>query len=355
MNTTNMTLEQARQTRWTFRDYRGQPMGELLDQGLLTLKDLGFAVERAYDKRVQEAAKILLLYRLEQVADKSDSPSGMVKVISGGRSFSQRGQMLYMLLQGVMFGFIMGGALILLVWDISSRSSRNPAETSETTARLFSMPPHYVLLTLAVALLIVVGIPALIFLGVNRATRYFDRQIDQHRLGQEGEERTVSVIQQALDGNWTAFLNVVLPGRKRTDLDIVLVGPTGVYVIEVKNLSGAYRNTGEVWEYQLKNRWRPANNSPSRQAQSNAVRLADFLKADGISQWVTPAIVWANPSAPIMVENPMVAVWTLDQLRDELGNLGQTNKVASPTREQIVEKLSKLCQKQADEQWYAKQ
>ncbi len=259
--------------------------------------------------------------------------------------------MFYMLFEGFILGLAIGVALTVVVWDWSSRSANDPAKAAEVTARFLSMPPAYVILGFAFGFLIIVGIPALLLFAMHRAMRHFDRLIDQHRRGQIGEERVVSLIQQALDGKWSAFLNVNLPGRGRGDIDVILVGPAGVYALEVKNLTGTYRNVGEQWEFQAGKRWRIARANPSRQAQDNAVRVAAFLKADSISQWVTPAVVWANPDAPLTVENPAVAVWKLDRLRDELGNLAQVDKVDATTRDRIADKLTKLCQSQADKQW----
>ena len=89
--------------------------------------------------------------------------------------------------------------------------------------------------------------------------------------------------------------------------------------------------------------------SPSRQAWDNAARLANFLKADGIQRWVTAAVVWSNPEAKLTVENPSVAVWTLDRLRDELDNILQFKLMPKDNRQKVVDKLTKLCEAQKQE------
>ncbi len=69
---------------------------------------------------------------------------------------------------------------------------------------------------------------------------------DQYHQGLRGEEATVKALQQHLDGGWTLFRNVVLPGDQ-SDIDGVLVGPTGVHVLEIKSYSGRFRNQGDEW------------------------------------------------------------------------------------------------------------
>ncbi len=181
---------------------------------------------------------------------------------------------------------------------------------------------------------------------LDQILKPLDKRIENYRKGQEGEERTVAAIQQTLDGNWSLFKNVVLPGRSGGDLDSVLVGPAGVWVLETKTFTGEYRNIGEQWEYRAGNRWKPVKKNPSRQAKNNAARLGGFLQADNIQQWVTPAVIWAEPSSFLTVENPSVAVWSLDRLQNTLSNLGQGKPIPTETRSQIEDKLTKICEKQ---------
>jgi hypothetical protein len=160
--------------------------------------------------------------------------------------------------------------------------------------------------------------------------------------GQEGEERAVELLRQNLDGRWTLFRNVVLPGRNKADIDGVLVGAPGIWALEIKTLTGEYRNVGEQWEYRAGKSWRSVKRSPSRQARDNAIRLANFLKADGITQWVTQAVIWANMESPLSVENPATAVWTAERLPEELTNLWQGRDMGEPDRAKIVQKLAAL-------------
>ena len=126
-----------------------------------------------------------------------------------------------------------------------------------------------------------IGVLVFSFLLMSRLTGRMDREIENYRKGEEGEQRTLEIILQSLDGNWTLFHNLRLPGRNKADLDAVLVGPAGLWVLEVKNLTGEYRNTGEKWEYLHKKRWIPYRNSPSRQAASDAARLGKIPEGGG--------------------------------------------------------------------------
>jgi hypothetical protein len=151
----------------------------------------------------------------------------------------------------------------------------------------------------------------------------------------------MEVLHHALDGQWFAFRNPVMPGY-RGDIDVILVGPPGIWALEIKNLSGEHRNVGDDWQVRAGKGWK-STNSPSAQARRNAGTLAGFLKADHIDQWVNGAVVWANTESPLTVENPSLAVWTLDRLPDELGNIWSGSPMPDPARQRIIEKLSGLC------------
>lgn len=86
--------------------------------------------------------------------------------------------------------------------------------------------------------------------------------------------------------------------------------------------------------------------NPGQQARKNAGHLGGFLSADGIKVWVNPVVVWANPESPLEVENPSVAVWKLDRLEDELGNIQESKPIPDADRQKICEKLTKLINRQ---------
>jgi hypothetical protein len=338
-----MTIEQARLTMWPFRPLRGQPMGELVDTRQLTLKDLGYAVENAWEDHLRRAAAVLMAVRLSQAIEEPPPPAGPLKVVSGGRSYAEERQLALTSLQGFALGVIFAvwcGALVI--------SSVRIISQAKSFAKLFTSLSGVI----AFVILISVGggIAWLLSLLIGLGEKKLDREMDAQRKGQEGEESIVEAIRQALDGNWTLFRNVVLPGRKGTDIDGILVGPPGVWALEIKNWGGAYRNIGEHWEYRAGNQWKLLKKGPSGQSRNNARKLSDFLKADGVTQWITPVVIWANRESSLSTENPIVAVWTLDRLPEELGNIWHGTAMEESVRDRILEKLTKLCERQAEEE-----
>ena len=56
--------------------------------------------------------------------------------------------------------------------------------------------------------------------------------------GAEGEEATAAVLAQLPAATWTVFHDVRWPGRRYANVDHIVVGPPGVFVIDSKNWSG---------------------------------------------------------------------------------------------------------------------
>ena len=338
-----ISLDKARSILWPFTPYKGQPMGALVESKQLSLKDLGYAIETARDKKVRQAAIALSLVRLEQIVKEPIPSAGFVHVVSGGRSYSERKQLGLTLLEGLILGVLIGFAFSWLAMSIFD----NPGTQSgaKTMADVVSSTTGIIALGVVAGVIFLVG--WLVNFSIDQVTRRLEKQIEEYRLGQEGEDNTVQLIVQALDGNWHLFRNINLPGQNKGDLDLVLVGPPGVWVLEVKNFSGEYRNIGESWEYKHGKKWKVASANPSRQAFNGALRLANFLRADNLQVFVNSAVIWANQESPLLVENPSVAVWLYNRLPDEIGNIWQGEKLSELERNKIVDKLSKLQQKKS--------
>jgi hypothetical protein len=330
-----ISLGRARQVRWPFAPYKGEPMGPLVESRKLSIKDLGFAIENAWDEKVRNAAVALMAVRLGQIVREPEEPKGRLKIISKGRSYSEWKQIQYSLLQGLLYGTVFGIAVSYIYYDLFVREHKS---AEEVIAPMLKTPSG--IFTLVLAICIIVGILLAIVMSIEWMVKALDRQIDAYRKGQEGETKTIEVVHSAINGEWILFRDLILPGRGG-DLDAVLVGPAGIWALEIKTLSGKFRNTGDQWEVLSGKKWRRMRKNPGRQARKNAGRLGGFLKADGINQWVNPAVVWANPESPLEVVNPSVAVWKLDRLEDELGNIQEGRRIADADRQKISDKLTK--------------
>ncbi len=338
-----ISIQEAQNTLWPFSRYKGQLMGQLVASRQLSLQDLGYAIENARDSKVKRAAIALSLIRLEQRVEELEVSSGNIKVVSGGRSYLNWKQLQLSYFQGMsigaFFALVLGWSLFTLFNGFNRQGTKNATSLGELVSSWEGI------LALSIVVIFLLFVIWLINYLPNQIEKRFDKQIETYRRGEEGEERAVQQILQALDGNWTLFRNIDLPGRNRADLDIVLVGPPGVWTLEIKNYRGKYRNIGDRWEYFRNKAWKKLRSNPSHQAMQSAIRLANHFKADNLNVFVNPVVVWVSEDGDLQVEDPYVAVWTLEHLSDELGNIWHVEKLSNQEREKIIEKLSRLSKK----------
>jgi hypothetical protein len=64
--------------------------------------------------------------------------------------------------------------------------------------------------------------------------------------GAEGEREVHAALDRALDDEWTLFKGYRNPAG---EIDYLLIGPRGLFAIEVKHVNGAFRITPDRWLY----------------------------------------------------------------------------------------------------------
>jgi hypothetical protein len=119
--------------------------------------------------------------------------------------------------------------------------------------------------------------------------------IERWRLGAEGEKRTAKALRLLTRRGWTLVNDIQ---TKRGNIDHILAGPAGVFLLETKNLGGIV----SVERGALSVRWRedPDDGYEARQigprARALAAQLAERLRESGVPNvWVQPIVVlWSD-------------------------------------------------------------
>lgn len=181
-----------------------------------------------------------------------------------------------------------------------------------------------------------------IALFITRKVGGLQNQEENLAQGIAGEEAFVSELRKHLNSDWKLFRNIDLPDRSG-DLDAVLVGPKGIYLLEIKAYNMTCRNIDDRWEYQVWGKWKPLAKNPTQQALRNAARLNEHLKEFiGQDAWVEPRIVWAGRSK-LYLDRPRVKVWYLPHREYWLRELQNGKRLPPEKVAQIVASLRTLC------------
>jgi hypothetical protein len=115
--------------------------------------------------------------------------------------------------------------------------------------------------------------------------------IERWRQGAEGEKATARAVRRLVRAGWVLVHDI---DTGRGNIDHVLAGPPGVFLVESKQLAGSLSVSDGV----LSVRWRedPTDGYENRwvagRARASAAQLHARLRADGVDvDWVQPVVV----------------------------------------------------------------
>ena len=146
------------------------------------------------------------------------------------------------------------------------------------------------------------------FAGGGVYAALHSQKIDKLKAGVDGEDATVDFL-TSLPDDYSIVSNAIvrLEGRQG-ELDNIVIGPNGVFVIETKNrngeISGSY-NDKNLTQYKIGRGGTPYTNefyNPIKQVATHVYLLSNLLKQSGINTWVQGIVYFSNPDAEVNVE-----------------------------------------------------
>ena len=171
------------------------------------------------------------------------------------------------------------------------------------TLRVFS--------TLQVGLLEeVAAVLSLVPLGVFY---FYLRKYRIYNGGLQGERQVAKLLTSSL-GDEFFLINDLYLRNGGGDIDHIVLGPNGVFVLETKNWSGNITCNGDEWGRLGK---RVFSSGPSRQVKRNAGKIKQVIDNShvlGSGVWVEGIVVFTNKHATLHLNNPTVQVLKLPQL-----------------------------------------
>lgn len=182
--------------------------------------------------------------------------------------------------------------------------------TPEKASQYLKIQEHGQLLTYAGVILFILSLFAIfstlnlfyglltlvgVFLGVygNSLIENGKAEGSSWQNGLEGENMVAEYL-NTLPQDYYVYQDVNLPG-KGGNIDHIVIGPTGIFVIETKNYSGKYRIKGNQWLYYKNGAPMVIDNNPGTQVRKNTLDLINFLQDKGIStnsSWITGLVAF---------------------------------------------------------------
>ncbi len=135
--------------------------------------------------------------------------------------------------------------------------------------------------------------------------KYFSKKTNILHSGLEGEDVAAGVVSK-LPNSYYCFRNLNVSYKGQTsEMDMVVVGPTGVFVLETKNLNGTILGDFENKHWIQRKIGRDGTlyskkfYSPVKQVGTQVYRLAHFLRSNGVRVHVKSIVYFSNPDAAV--------------------------------------------------------
>jgi hypothetical protein len=205
-------------------------------------------------------------------------------------------------------------------------------------AGIFALLIYRLLSTFKVDLVEEVG---LVFLLMPMIAFYFYlRKYHIYRGGWEGEKQVAKLLANALSDDYYLINDLYLRDGGG-DIDHIILGPNGVFVLETKNWRGNFSCKGDEW----KREGQRSLSSPSRQVKRNAAKIKQIIDGSSglrlLSIWVEGIVVFTNKHSKLYVTNPTVSILSLSELVNYITTFRSSRQFSKEQLEAIGQRILK--------------
>jgi hypothetical protein len=149
----------------------------------------------------------------------------------------------------------------------------------------------------------------------------FFRGYSGYRRGYEGEKSVTKILSSTLGNEYSLINDVTIPDG-HGNIDHIVLGPNGIFVIETKNFAGKIACDGDNWSSKHNGKFHRLIHydlgSPSKQVKRNATRvkrvIASLEAFKSRKIWVDGILVFANKNVQLQINNPTVPILRSSQL-----------------------------------------
>ena len=138
----------------------------------------------------------------------------------------------------------------------------------------------------------------------------------------EAQKAIVAYFERQLEKGFTLIRNMPL-GASGIVVPMILLGPTGIYVIEVSHLRGRYEAKGEAWNVEAGDQYKPAPVNLIQQTLRKARALQLYIERQGVKLAVPiePVLIAGDPGLHIESERPAIKVMMIDGIKGFVNGL----------------------------------
>jgi len=138
----------------------------------------------------------------------------------------------------------------------------------------------------------------------------------------EAQKAIIAYFGRQLEKGYTLIRNMPL-GESGIIVPMILLGPTGIYVIEVSYLRGRYEARGESWNVESGNQYKPAPVNLIQRTVRMARALQAYIERQGVKIPVAiePVLIAGDPGLHIESVRPAIKVMMIDGIKPFVSGL----------------------------------
>src|SRR5512143_1600346 len=146
----------------------------------------------------------------------------------------------------------------------------------------------------------------------------------------EAQNAIIKYFDRQLEKGYTLIRNMPL-GQSGIVIPMILLGPTGIHVIEVTYLRGHYEARGDAWNVASGDHYAPAPVNLIKRTIRMADALQAFIQRQGVRLPVTidPVIIAGDPGLHIESTRPAIKVMMIDGIKAFVNGLINGSPVLS--------------------------
>ena len=163
---------------------------------------------------------------------------------------------------------------------------------------------------------------------------FFFKKFSQFKKGFEGENLIIKYLKNSLDDSYCLINDIRLSPHE--NIDHIVIGPTGVFVIETKNYEGEivcnkdawairYYAGGEIKDYTIK--------SPTKQVKRNALKVKKTLEEINLDIWINAIVVFTSNNAILFLKDCSVPILKISELSEYIKS---KRKMLSPQQVKTI-------------------
>lgn len=144
----------------------------------------------------------------------------------------------------------------------------------------------------------------------------------------EAQKAIITFFDRQLEKGYTLIRNMTL-GASGITVPMILLGPTGIYVIHVTYLRGRYEAKGSAWNEESGNGFKPASVNLIQQTSRMAAAVKAFIERQGVRLPISiePVLIAANPGLHVESSKPAVRVLMIDGIKSFVTGLASAPRV----------------------------